>query len=362
MADPVQQPSPPPLWLAPSSSLVPIETNGFSSTADIMEKRARRDDCPQPPVSGTKSHSMDGRYTMVLPTTEEIALRHSCWAQRRRQIRESLGCVTHSRNRLNAWDSCGSQALLHWHKSGQWVLCQAFHCHDRFCYPCSKSRTRVIAENISRKIAQSGVRFITLTLTSDRTPLTKQIDRLYRCFKTLRSDDWWTNNVSGGAAFLEVTFNPLLKMWHPHLHPIVQGQYLPQDVLSRKWLAITGNSPIVHIKYIPAANTIANYVAKYAAKGMDDSVFSDPEKLQEWLIASCGRRLCMTTGNWRGWKLTETTPLDMSEFRPVGSLTHVTQQAALGEKWAIDTLNALRRNLRWEALNPDAYDDANPFT
>lgn len=303
---------------------------------------------------------MDGRYNMILPTTEELALRHGSWEKRRRQIREALGCIRPGKNRLQAWDCCGAQAMLHWHKSGQWVLCQAFYCHDRFCYPCSKARSRLISENLSRKIKGSGVRFITLTLTSDRTPLNKQIDRLYRCFKTLRGDEWWSKNVTGGAAFLEVTFNPLLQMWHPHLHPIVQGNYLPQDVLSRKWLAITGNSPIVHIKLVPCSDTVASYVAKYAAKGMDDSVFTDTDKLQEWLISSCGRRLCATFGDWRGWKLTEATPLDMSEFRPAGSLTHVTQQAALGEKWAINTLNVLRKNLRWEALNSNALEDAIP--
>lgn len=343
-----------------SSSLVPIETNGFSSTPGKTEDAKTEAHPSPPPASGTSHHSMDGRYTMTLPTQEELQLRHACWADRRRQIREQMATIHAGKHRLAAWDACGSQALLHWHKSGQWVLCQAFLCHDRFCYPCSRSRSRTISENLSRKISGSGVRFITLTLTSDRTPLFKQIDRLYRCFKTLRADDWWSKNVSGGAAFLEVTYNPLLQMWHPHLHPVVQGNYLPQDVLSRKWLAITGNSPIVHIKLVPVANTVANYVAKYAAKGMDDSVFSDPNRLQEWLISASGRRLCSTFGNWRGWKLTEHQPIDMNDFRPVGSLTQVTRDAACGDALAIRTLNALRRNLRWEELNPDAYEDALP--
>lgn len=112
---------------------------------------------------------------------------------------------------------------------------------------------------------------------------------------------------------------------------------------------------------MPDINRVAHYVAKYAAKGMDDSVFTSTDRLQEWILASSGRRICMTFGKWRGWKLLDHQPLDMSEFKPVGSLTHVTQQAALGSKWAIDTLNAVRKNLRWDSLNPDAIDDANPF-
>lgn len=303
---------------------------------------------------------MDGRYNMVLPTREELQLRHGAWDHRRRLIREQMQTIRAGKSRLAAWDSCGSQAMLSWHKSGQWVLCQAFYCHDRFCFPCAKARSRRISENLSRQLKLSGARFVTLTLASDQTPLNQQIDRLYRSFRYLRSDPWWIKNVEGGAAFLEITFNTQLQQWHPHLHPIVEGQYLPQAVLSRKWLSITGNSPIVHIKLVPNSMTVCNYVAKYAAKGMDDSVFTDQNRLQEWLLASTGRRLCLTFGSWRKFKLTESTPLDMSEFKAVGSLTQVTRDAACGDQLAIRTLNALRRNLRWEALNPDALEDALP--
>lgn len=315
-------------------------------------------DPPSPEAGAVGKHGFDGRYTLVLPTLEETTLRHATWANRRRQIREQMARSLFSRGRLSRWDCCGAQAMLSWHRSGQWVLCQAFYCHDRFCHPCSIARSRRLSENISAKLKGQEARFLTLTLSSDDTTLSKQLDRLYRSFRTLRADDWWSKNVQGGCATLEVTLNIKTGQWHPHLHPVVVGNYLPQAVLSRKWLAITGNSPIVHIKLIPDCNTVARYIAKYAGKGMDDSVFSNPDKLQEWLIAASGRRLCMTFGDWRKTKLLDSTPLDMSEFRVVGSLTYVTQQAACGEAWAVRTLNALRTNLRWEALNADALDDA----
>jgi hypothetical protein len=135
---------------------------------------------------------------------------------------------------------------------------------------------------------------------------------------------------------------------------------MPQDVLSRKWKAITGNSPIVHIKAIPDAEIVAGYVSKYAAKCMDNSVFENQDKLSELLVALGGRRFCLTFGSWRGWKLLEHTPLDMSDFKPIGTLTSITHDAACGDALAIRTLNALRRNLRWEDLNPDALEDALP--
>lgn len=346
-------------WPRPTS-LVPIETNVPIDPPPESKPAGKPAHPPQPEADAIGKHGFDGRYTLMLPTREEVELRHGTWANRRRQIREQMATLIFGKNRLARWDSCGAQALLSWHKSGQWVLCQAFFCHDRFCHPCSISRSRRLASNISTLLKGKVARFLTLTLAADQTTLSAQLDRLYRCFKTLRGDEWWEHNVQGGCATLEVTLNPTTKLWHPHLHPVVVGNYLPQAVLSRKWLAITGNSPIVHIKLIPDVDSVARYVAKYAGKGMDDSVFDDPTRLKEWLISSSGRRLCMTFGNWRRHKLLDHTPLDMTEFRPAGSLTHVTQQAALGEKWAINTLNALRKNLRWENLNPDALDDAIP--
>jgi hypothetical protein len=157
-----------------------------------------------------------------------------------------------------------------------------------------------------------------------------------------------------------VTHNPHTGLWHPHLHPIIQGSFLPQHVLARKWFAITGNSPIVHIKAVADGETIARYVSKYAAKCMDDSVFDDRERLQELMISQSGRRFCMTFGNWRGWKLNEHEPLDMSEFKPAGSLTRITALASQGDSFAVRTLNALRKNLRWDSLNPEADSIDNP--
>lgn len=343
-----------------SSSLVPIESNVEMSPPPAPSNPTDPDEASPPPAGPVGAHGFDGRYSMVLPSREELALRHSCWSARRQVIRQILAAGMAGRTRLARWDACGSQAMLSWHKSGQWVLCQAFYCHDRFCYPCSRSRSSRISGNLAAKLNTTKSRFLTLTLASDDTPLSKQIDRLYRCFKTLRADAWWDRYVEGGCAFLEVTFNPQSQQWHPHLHPIITGEYLAQDVLSRKWLAITGNSPIVHIKLVPDGQVVARYVSKYAAKCMDDSVFDSAEKLSELLVALTGRRFCMTFGAWRGWKLLEHTPLDMSDFKPVGSLTQVVQNASTGDALSIRTLNALRKNLRWDALNPDALDDALP--
>jgi hypothetical protein len=258
------------------TSLVPIETNVESEISPAPGTSDSPDQAPRPGAGAVGKHDFSGRFTMCLPSKEELELRHGCWHRRRQMIRTLLETGIAGRTRRDRWDSCGAQAMLSWHKS------------------------------------------------------------------------------------VEVTFNPTTQQWHPHLHPITSGSYMPQDVLSRKWKAITGNSPIVHIKAIPDAEIVAGYVSKYAAKCMDNSVFENQDKLSELLVALGGRRFCLTFGSWRGWKLLEHTPLDMSDFKPIGTLTSITHDAACGDALAIRTLNALRRNLRWEDLNPDALEDALP--
>lgn len=345
-----------------SSSLVPIETNVETTNYPVDDACPPPEDPPQPEANAQGVHHLNGAYTIKTASLEEQKFRHAAWSRRRQESRHALQRCHAGRGRLERWDGCGSDTQLYWHKSGSHVLAICFCCHDRFCWPCARTRSRRIAENLSRKIILARSRFLTLTLSSDDTPLSQQITRLYRCFKTLRQDQWWGDNVTGGAAFLEVTLNKHTNRWHPHLHPLVQGNYLPQSVLSRKWLALTGNSPIVHIKLVPDARTIANYVCKYASKCIDDSVFDDPDKLQELMISLGGRRLCLTFGDWRGWKLLEAAQMDLSEYKSAGSLLDLTDAASSGDQFAQRTLANCRKNLKWQDLQPETDEYGDPLT
>jgi len=259
------------------------------------------------------------------------------------------------KNRLDSFLNCGSGAQLYFHKTELRHTIVANYCHDRFCWPCATARSRLIAKNLREHIKATQIRFITLTLRSSSQPVAAQIDRLYRSFKALRCDPWWKDHTAGGAAFLEVTLNDKTLKWHPHLHVVHQGQYLPQSVLSRKWLGVTGDSMIVDIGSHGSIDEILSYVTKYASKPLDNSVFHTMAHLSEMITSMGGRRMCLAFGSWQGLHLTKkTTFFEPEDWKYIARLQDVIEAAHRNELWATAALNSCKRNCTWTPKNSDA--------
>lgn len=342
-----------------SSSLVRLET-------PVREEPPESH--PALPAKATPSTSASGHYHhlngayMMTPASEiEKAFRHRHWADKREHLRCTIACLPLTANRLERWGACGAEANVFWDKSatrpdgsGGRLLVACLHCHDRFCWPCARARSATIARNLHEAMQTKTTRFLTLTLAANHASLSDQIDRIYRSFRTLRADPWWKSRVSGSATFLEITLNPTTLLWHPHLHPVCGGEFLPQEVLSRKWHAITGDSPIVHIKAVPKPAAIANYVCKYASKAMDASVFEDDDKLLELVHSLGGRRLCLTTGSWTKLQLTaKPKTLDYGSMKHLGKLNKIVNDAAAGEPYARTLLSNLQRDCTFADLRPE---------
>jgi hypothetical protein len=98
---------------------------------------------------------------------------------------------------------------------------------------------------------------------------------------------------------IELTRNIETKLWHPHLHVLYEGEFFPHVKLAADWLALTGDSKIVHITAINSVKSAAFYVTKYITKTADSSVYSDHEALCEAVLACKNRRLCIPFGTWR---------------------------------------------------------------
>lgn len=234
-----------------------------------------------------------------------------------------------SENRLNRFAQCGSALYtqVEVHEGTARLTCNS--CRDRFCTPCGNARARIITSALDSVMKGKTTRFVTLTQRASDTPLADQIDRLYRNFSVLRRRTWWRDHAEGGAAFLEVKLGQNSGLWHPHLHIILQGTYLPQAELSAEWHAVTGDSFIVHVGDCRDSTARARYVTKYVTKPATSEVFQDAAKLAEMLQAMKGRRLCLTFGSWRG------TPLDpdeapAGEWKHAGTLEQVMHRAVSG--------------------------------
>jgi hypothetical protein len=257
--------------------------------------------------------------------------RHSGWQPYRNRVWRALISTGQSPSRLEAFASCGDRYRVYESVSEPGVFqTRANCCHDRFCLPCARTRSALVASRVLTKIHRTPSRFITLTYKTDNEPLKDSLNGLYASFSRLRRSSVWRDHVTGGVAFLELKYIEATKRWHPHLHCIVQGSYMPQDVLSRQWLMSSGYSYVVDIRYVRRESDVARYVTKYVSKTLDGSFVRDHELLCEAVDAVRGRRLALTFGSWRGYRLT--TPEPSTGWELVGDLTAVLLLAEQGDR------------------------------
>lgn len=139
--------------------------------------------------------------------------------------------------------------------------------------------------------------------------------------------------MRGGVYFLEITRNAKTKRWHPHLHVVWDGAYIPQPVVRQFWQEITGDSYIVDLRLLHDANSALGYIAKYVGKPLPKSVYADQEAVVEYLEAIKGRRVFGTFGRWKGFRL-ERNPDEQSEWDPVLPLAEIILAARAGDESA----------------------------
>jgi hypothetical protein len=342
---------------APSSSLDSQETNGTSRALDLFgdplplprqPKPLRLKDQPgyDPDVCTWSvarklfSAGVYGPWDVRPADRIETVFRHSGWSVTREKVRRALMDVATNPSRLERFDHCGSGCMVERCSVSGKVRTVSNHCHDRFCKPCGDARSKLIATNLGNHVRERETRFLTLTLRHNEHRLVSQVERLYTCFRRLRASPFWKSHVEGGAAFLEIKLAKDGRTWHPHIHIIAEGSFINQRLLSEKWLEITGDSWIVDVRYVRDKGEVIKYVAKYASKPLDATLFRSHEHLKEAMVALKGRRLCLTFGGWRGLEL-EKRPEDTGEWKVIASLVTVERCARLGEEWALGLLRAL---------------------
>lgn len=274
----------------------------------------------------------------------ETKFRHSHWQGKRAKVRKYLISVGINTFALDAFDECGSACQVQWSDTANKYRLAANYCHSRHCEPCMRAKANRQAANLEKRLKQEPegrYRFITLTLRHSATPLVDQLKRLNTCFKALRKTAMWKTSQRGGAYTVEVKYEHVKAMWHPHLHIISEGGYLDQADLSKTWLAITGDSKIVDIRALKSAHDAAHYVSKYVTKGTSNNVWDRVDAAQEWITATKGLRTCATFGTWRGYKLLAIDK-SITDWTPVCSLRGLMERVAAREEHAMRLFLILR--------------------
>ena len=168
-------------------------------------------------------------------------------------------------------------------------------CKLRWC-PICRDVSRMIVTTATEEWLkeQKYPKMITLTLMHSDDPLQLQIKRIYDCFLKLRRRAYFKNLITGGVWFFQLKFNPRTEQWHPHIHCLVAGKFLPHNKLKSLWHKITGDSYVVDIRPVKDLDSCAAEVARYATSPADLNAV-DLDQALEIYYATKHRRIC---GSW----------------------------------------------------------------
>jgi len=183
-------------------------------------------------------------------------------------------------------------------------------CHLRWCPLCADARRNFITHEVESWLREvDHPKFLTLTLKHTTAPLSFQVDHLYKCFRYLRKRAYFKKLVTGGIWFFQVKRSKSDGLWHPHLHCLIGGLYVPLGWLKQAWLKTTYTSMIVDIRPVRDPHLASCEVARYASTPC--KLVGLPFDCQcELVQAMHGRRLC---GTWGSAKVVSLRPPRISE-------------------------------------------------
>lgn len=200
------------------------------------------------------------------------------------------------RRQADRFETCGLQYAIVGCHDCKGPLVGPKRCEVRICESCARKfaaavRTR-IAEIAEELTPRKGKQLALLTLTKktfpNYLPTSNEVRQLNRCARKLINEFWPKKDGGGGFAVLEVGDNNNL-----HIHALIYGRFVLQEVISKRWLELTGDSPVVDIRSLHKARTGIGYLLKYVAKPKKTD---DPVELAHYLHLLIGIRRIHTYG------------------------------------------------------------------
>ncbi len=223
--------------------------------------------------------------------------------------------------------SCRTDAWFIRHKVTGEVRVSSATCKLRWCPPCARAKQSYAARQVREWIPkQKYPKFLTLTVQHSSAPLVDQVDELYEEFRAFRKMKWFKDRCSGGVWFFQVTRNKQDGTWHPHLHCIITGKYLPHRKLNREWSKVTSGSFVTDVQMVKDHKNAANEVARYCARPARLSSLP-PELQSEMVDAFHGRRLCGTWGTGRTISFRPKPETTIDEWQNLGTWSYVLMTA-----------------------------------
>lgn len=233
-------------------------------------------------------------------------------------------------NRLRSFDLCRSTAWFVRHKVTGKIRVASSRCGLRWCPLCIRTKRFIITTSVAAWLKErEKPKFLTLTLKHSTAPLSNQIDALYGFFKEFKRRPWFKKRLKGGVWFFQVKVSATDGLWHPHLHILFEGRFLPHADCSKKWCEITHGSSVVDIRAVNNPRKAAEYVARYAAAPCDLASL-DADRAVDVIRALHHRRIVGVFGTAAGLKLASTPPPDAADWEYLGSFGLIMHNAEIG--------------------------------
>ena len=228
---------------------------------------------------------------------------------------------------VHALESCRTYASLRRDANSGDVMVFGDSCRERWCPMCAGQKAKFAKEQTEIYVKSlKAPRFLTLTLRNEESDLKTQVTFLQQSFARIRSRAYWKKNVTGGIWFLQIKRGKNSGLWHPHLHILLDGNYMEQGRLSALWELVTFGSPVIDIRRIHSAESAAAYVARYTARpaALADMPLADRVEVIESLFR---KRLCGTFGNGKTVTLTPPKVESDAEWDYIGSYDDIVKKA-----------------------------------
>jgi hypothetical protein len=194
-------------------------------------------------------------------------------------------------------------------------------CKLRFCPVCAEAKRvtiKIAVANWMKTIKRP--KFMTFTIKHSSEPLREQITRLYKAYRLFRQHKFLRKKQRGGIWFFQLKRSEKTQQWHPHLHVIVDMDYVNKIDIQTEWELLTGDSFIVDIRAVKDAQKVANYVSRYCSKPCDLSDFT-PTDRNEVFNSLNGKRLCGRFGSGSACVFKQQRQPDFAKWEKICSWT-----------------------------------------
>ncbi len=206
----------------------------------------------------------------------------------------------------------------------QITLLLSFRCEYRICPVCGGERRNKIKQKLNQMFKQlpqiRGNKLMFLTLTKKTKygegELKEGIREFLSQVRVFMNKFYPSRHKSGAVVVLEL--GPSFNL---HVHCIVFGPYIPQEVLSKSWEQISTDSFIVDIRAVGKLNGAISYLVKYITKPPH---FEELDKYATMFVELYRVRAMRTYGifyNFKVYKQDSGCPICGGKFRFMGYRT-----------------------------------------